>query len=114
MQIQSHRYLRTAVNLEVKQQELLNDISIKYGKEYDNKFYDEQEAKEAMLKEKVSAGEMTFIGEMPFDDYIELRKSSPLRVSGKNFELIPCFENDKIRWTNNRKVYAYINNETQE
>jgi hypothetical protein len=109
MDIISHRYTKAPLNTTPEQQKLANDINIKYEKEYNNKFYYEQEAKEALLTEKVTNGEMVFIGEMSFDDYIELRKTNP--ISGKNFELIPCFDDKKEWWTENRKVYGYVNNE---
>ena len=114
MEIASHRYTKTEAHPVAEKQKLANEINVKYEKEYHNKFYYEQEAKDALFKEKVSSGEMAFIGEMSFNDYIELRKTSPAGVSGKNFELIPCFGNDKGKWTENRKVYAYNGTEVAQ
>jgi hypothetical protein len=112
MKVCDHRYLKSLVNLDASQLKHTEEINIKYEKEYSHKFRHEQEANEIYFNQKVAAGEMTFIGEMPFDEYIELMKKKPPEVSIQSFELVPCFDGDNGWWSDNNKVYAYIDRGT--
>lgn len=103
-----HLYTRSPIHVLPEKQKLATEINTKYEEEDNYSFRREQEAKAHLLDQKVAAGEMVFIGEMKFDDYINLlKKSQTMGLSGKNFELVPCFEGNNSWWSENRKVYAY-------
>ncbi len=104
----SYRYIKTPNNPTGEQLQKANEINTKYEKEYHESWYNSCKMKEELFNEKVKEGEMVFVGEMLFDEYIKLRTSNAPESHQVKYELTPVFDENKITWSKDKnRIYAY-------
>jgi hypothetical protein len=114
-EIVSYRYIKTPTNPSTEQISVANEINTKYEEESHKSFANSWKIKEELFNEKIKNGEMVFLGEMPWDEYIKLRTSNKPEAHQIKYELTPVFDENQITWSKDKeRVYAYTGNEKSE
>jgi len=107
-EIISQRYIKTPVSPNPEQIAISNEINTRYEEESHKSFANSWKIKEALFDEQIEKGEMVFLGEMAFDDYIKMRKDNAPEAHEIKYELTPVFDENEITWSkDNNKIYAY-------
>ncbi len=79
-------------------------LDLEYQEEDNHRWFYEEQEKEKKLREKVKNGEMVYLGEINFDNYLKLKKDFP----PLDTEEIWVFDENKNPIRDNMKYYARI------
>ncbi len=103
--VSGHHYYRDRNNLSEENNALKASIESSYSHLYVDSWMDREQKKDELLQQEVQRGEMVYLGEMSFDNYIEMLKKG---LNGDNVEEVVVFDADKKALSDRTKVYARI------
>jgi hypothetical protein len=103
--VTGHKYYRGKEETFEDKKEIKTNLELKYQKEYNDKWFYEEQMKDKEFQEKVRGGELVYLGEISFDDYIKLRKNGfPYGVT----EEVWMFDENKNPIRDIMKYYAHV------
>lgn len=103
-EIIGHKYYRELNNISNEQQQKKQDIESKYVNEASQSWFYREQEKEKILNQKVTSGEMVYLGTVSTDEHITMIKNG---LTVRSSEEVVTF-NDQRQPTDYIKLYAYV------